>query len=443
MVTKDQFMDSLDALTCSLCLEPYTSDHVPIQLPCNHIFGDYCIANVAESESPNNNRCPLCRTVLFEQEDFNENGDPISDEEEREFDGFSDEDDLDEEQLMARDGELLVDADETVAALAMDDETDDEMDFDLSMPEGLETMDGEETVASLAMPEEQQVAAVEQNNARASEEQVSVRQQESISSFNMARMGLAYYVRGLQADRATRKEELGRVRNFLLRSSLTREQRSSLFIEHVNLQDQLIAEGAVAPYAVSRPQTEPRQATTVAAPRYDQMDEEDHVATQPQIEPMVPANGEAGNNAGTGSNISSDNDVNPVLDLDDEGDADVSSDDELSSVSEPTDEGGEPMPASSTEDEIDSGSDADSGDSGDSIPNVAENDTIQEKDVDVEMQDVDESAEAIDSDSEYEPSSDGDVDTDDSGDERGPARLRAKSRHGQVCDKRIGVGRRA
>ncbi|KAH7076723.1 hypothetical protein BKA63DRAFT_510608 [Paraphoma chrysanthemicola] len=426
MVTKNQFMDSLDALTCSLCLEPYTSDHVPIQLPCNHIFGDYCIANVAESESSNNNRCPLCRKVLFEQEDFNENGDPISDEEERELDGFGDEDDLDEEELMARGDELLVDADETVAALAMDDE----MDVDLPLPEGIEMMDGEETVASLAMPEEQQVAVFEQNNARASEEQVSVRQQESISRFNDVRMDLTFYVRALEANRATRENEHGRVWTYLSRRSLTREQQRSLFNEYVVRQDQLIAQGALAPYPVSRPQTEPR---------YDQMDEEDYIATQPHL--------------GIESNISSDDDFNPVPELDDssdEGNADVSSDDELTSVFESTDEGGELMPASSSQDEIDSGSDVDSEDSvdsevsEDSISNVVEKDTIQEEDADIEMQDVEyESTEAVDADSEYGPSSDGDVDTDDSGDERGQARLRAKFRRVQVGDKRIGVGRRA
>jgi len=77
MVSKDDFLASLDPQKCSLCLEPYDSTHVPVDLECGHVFGDYCIANAVESETQNNNRCPLCRRVLFEQEDFDENGYPL------------------------------------------------------------------------------------------------------------------------------------------------------------------------------------------------------------------------------------------------------------------------------------------------------------------------------------------------------------------------------
>jgi hypothetical protein len=79
-VTKDEFVESFDALSCSLCLEPYDATHVPVELPgCGHVFGDYCIANAVESKTQNNNPRPLCRDKLFEQEDFDENGDWIYD----------------------------------------------------------------------------------------------------------------------------------------------------------------------------------------------------------------------------------------------------------------------------------------------------------------------------------------------------------------------------
>jgi hypothetical protein len=80
MVTKDEFLESLDGLSCSLCLEQYDDTHVPVQLPgCGHIFGDYCIANAVEAATQNNNRCPLCRNELFEQEDFDDDGDRLYD----------------------------------------------------------------------------------------------------------------------------------------------------------------------------------------------------------------------------------------------------------------------------------------------------------------------------------------------------------------------------
>jgi hypothetical protein len=77
MPTKNDFLASLDPLKCSLCLDLYDKTHVPVELECGHIFGDYCIANAAESETQNNNRCPLCRRKLFEQEDFDSYGELI------------------------------------------------------------------------------------------------------------------------------------------------------------------------------------------------------------------------------------------------------------------------------------------------------------------------------------------------------------------------------
>jgi hypothetical protein len=121
MLTKDQFMSSLDALTCSLCLEPYDATHIPVQLPCNHIFGDHCIANVIESESPNNNRCPLCREVLFEQEDFDEHGDLISHEDAHTPDS------LEDDEISASENDDDITEEELATLRQLDDEVDDEV----------------------------------------------------------------------------------------------------------------------------------------------------------------------------------------------------------------------------------------------------------------------------------------------------------------------------
>jgi hypothetical protein len=48
-----------------------------LTIGCGHIFGDYCIASAVEAKIQNDNRCPLCRAELFEQEDFDEGGDQL------------------------------------------------------------------------------------------------------------------------------------------------------------------------------------------------------------------------------------------------------------------------------------------------------------------------------------------------------------------------------
>jgi hypothetical protein len=66
---------------------------------CGHVFGDHCIANFVETATQNNNKCPLCREILFQQEDFNEHGYRIrgnADEESSDSDFDSD---SDEEQV--------------------------------------------------------------------------------------------------------------------------------------------------------------------------------------------------------------------------------------------------------------------------------------------------------------------------------------------------------
>lgn len=77
MVTKSEFLDSLDRLECTICYEPYDSSHAPIKLACGHVFGDHCIVTFAETKTPNNHTCPMCRHELFVQEDFDEMGSPV------------------------------------------------------------------------------------------------------------------------------------------------------------------------------------------------------------------------------------------------------------------------------------------------------------------------------------------------------------------------------
>lgn len=92
MVSKDDFLAALNPSTCGICLEEYDGAHIPVEMPkCGHHFGDHCIANLVESAHPSNNKCPLCRQVLFEQEDYNGYGYPlhevVEEEEEEEEEG--------------------------------------------------------------------------------------------------------------------------------------------------------------------------------------------------------------------------------------------------------------------------------------------------------------------------------------------------------------------
>ncbi|KAF2252890.1 hypothetical protein BU26DRAFT_211120 [Trematosphaeria pertusa] len=99
--TKDEFIENLEPLTCSLCLEKYGNDHVPVELPdCGHVFGDHCIIQWFETESENNNKCPLCRNELFEQEDF----DMEDDEDDGDAAGFVDSDIASEEEADDQNG---------------------------------------------------------------------------------------------------------------------------------------------------------------------------------------------------------------------------------------------------------------------------------------------------------------------------------------------------
>jgi hypothetical protein len=76
---------------------------------------------VIESESPNNNRCPLCREVLFEQEDFDEHGDPIPHEDSHTPDS------LEDDEISASENDDDITEEELATLRQLDDEVDDEV----------------------------------------------------------------------------------------------------------------------------------------------------------------------------------------------------------------------------------------------------------------------------------------------------------------------------
>jgi len=51
---------------CIVCTEPFSSNHVPVALPCCHIFGHACIKKWLRDGMGNTNSCPFCRHAIFE-----------------------------------------------------------------------------------------------------------------------------------------------------------------------------------------------------------------------------------------------------------------------------------------------------------------------------------------------------------------------------------------
>ncbi|KAI4648119.1 hypothetical protein J4E93_004530 [Alternaria ventricosa] len=121
MLTKDQFVKGLEPLRCGICLDDYSTEHVPVQLLCGHIFGDHCIVEQVEAEMPNSNRCPLCRQELFHQENT-----PVYVSDESVFDEADDEAEgeeweFDEERYQETLAGLLHDSEPGMANLASSD----------------------------------------------------------------------------------------------------------------------------------------------------------------------------------------------------------------------------------------------------------------------------------------------------------------------------------
>ena len=52
--------------TCIVCTEPFNRTHIPVALPCSHIFGHRCIKEWLIKGQGNTNSCPFCRRAIVE-----------------------------------------------------------------------------------------------------------------------------------------------------------------------------------------------------------------------------------------------------------------------------------------------------------------------------------------------------------------------------------------
>ncbi|KAF2683680.1 hypothetical protein K458DRAFT_452324 [Lentithecium fluviatile CBS 122367] len=55
--------------SCIVCTEPFDGKHIPVALPCCHIFGHECIKNWLRNGRGNTKSCPFCRRAIFENAD--------------------------------------------------------------------------------------------------------------------------------------------------------------------------------------------------------------------------------------------------------------------------------------------------------------------------------------------------------------------------------------
>lgn len=63
---------------CLICSDTFSSDHCPVTLPCQHIFGYPCIKRWLLDGRGKNNACPHCRHVLVKKQDVRLNFDAAS-----------------------------------------------------------------------------------------------------------------------------------------------------------------------------------------------------------------------------------------------------------------------------------------------------------------------------------------------------------------------------
>jgi hypothetical protein len=52
---------------CSICTDPFSAEHQPVALSCNHIFGFECIKKWLRTGRGNSTSCPNCRAVIYER----------------------------------------------------------------------------------------------------------------------------------------------------------------------------------------------------------------------------------------------------------------------------------------------------------------------------------------------------------------------------------------
>ena len=71
--SRQEFLASLEELTCPICTESFESQatggkHYAVELAgCRHVYGADCIETWVTTSCSNHNTCPTCRAVLFEK----------------------------------------------------------------------------------------------------------------------------------------------------------------------------------------------------------------------------------------------------------------------------------------------------------------------------------------------------------------------------------------
>jgi len=60
IVTLKDLKESRGDKSCSICCDDYAHGHIPVRTPCNHIFGQKCLA----AWLADNDTCPMCRTNI-------------------------------------------------------------------------------------------------------------------------------------------------------------------------------------------------------------------------------------------------------------------------------------------------------------------------------------------------------------------------------------------
>ena len=67
--SREQFLaEGIKPDHCVICLEVFTAEHPPVRvIGCDHVFGKDCLNKSVLADSPNANKCPCCRRVLYQE----------------------------------------------------------------------------------------------------------------------------------------------------------------------------------------------------------------------------------------------------------------------------------------------------------------------------------------------------------------------------------------
>ncbi|KAF2243269.1 hypothetical protein BU26DRAFT_554809 [Trematosphaeria pertusa] len=90
--SKNEYLaNQIDVISdCSICHEGFDDEHRPARLSgqnsCHHVFGSTCLRRWLESDEPAANKCPMCRKILYHQNEGEERGDEEEGEDEEDED---------------------------------------------------------------------------------------------------------------------------------------------------------------------------------------------------------------------------------------------------------------------------------------------------------------------------------------------------------------------